>query len=139
LTLKPKGIREPHWHHNAAELDYVLSGRARMTIFGPGNSLDSFEVAPGEIVFIPPAYFHYIENIDTDDDMQFAIFFNHERPEDLGISGSFGAYSNDILASVFGIHSFGFPTKISRRSLYSCRRRSLTLVTAVLFLHSLSL
>jgi len=77
-----------------------------MTIFGPGDSVDTFEVGPGEIVFIPPAYFHYIENIgDNDDDMQFAIFFNHERPEDLGISGSFGAYSNDVLASVFGVRS----------------------------------
>src|ERR687883_262262 len=77
-----------------------------MIIFGPDDTLDSFEVAPGEIVFIPPAYFHYIENIgDNDDDMQFAIFFNNERPEDLGISGSFGAYSNDILASVFGIQT----------------------------------
>ena len=83
----------------------MISGRARMTIFGPSDSVDTFEVGPGEIVFIPPAYFHYIENIrdnDDDDDMQFAIFFNHERPEDLGISGSFGAYSNEILASVFG-------------------------------------
>jgi oxalate decarboxylase len=104
LTLKPKGIREPHWHPNAAELDYVISGRARITIFGPGDSIDTFEVGPGQIVFIPPAYFHYIENIgDNDEDMQFAIFFNHERPEDLGISGSFGAYSNEILASVFGV------------------------------------
>jgi oxalate decarboxylase len=74
-----------------------------MTIFGPGDSIDTFEVGPGEIVFIPAAYFHYIENIDNDDDMQFAIFFNNERPEDLGISGSFGAYSNDIIASVFGV------------------------------------
>ena len=104
LTLKHKGIREPHWQPNAAELDYVISGRARMTIFGSGDSVDTFEVGPGEIVFIPPTYFHYIENIGDnadDDDMQFAIFFNHERPEDLGISGSFGAYSNEILASVF--------------------------------------
>jgi oxalate decarboxylase len=31
------------------------------------------------------------------------FFFNNERPEDLGISGSFGAYSNEILASVFRI------------------------------------
>lgn len=104
LTLKPKGIREPHWHPNAAELDYVVSGRARMTIFSPGDSIDTFEVGPGEIVFIPPAYFHYIENIGGDD-MQFAVFFSHERPEDLGISGSFGAYSNEVLASVFGVQS----------------------------------
>jgi oxalate decarboxylase len=109
LTLKPKGIREPHWHPNTAELDYVISGKARMTIFGPGDSVDTFEVGPGEIVFIPPAYFHYIENIgDNDEDMQFAIFFNHERPEDLGISGSFGAYSNDVLASIFGIQPTTF-------------------------------
>ncbi|HYY51201.1 MAG TPA: hypothetical protein VE643_10035 [Nitrososphaeraceae archaeon] len=35
-----------------------------MIIFGPGDTLDTFEVGPGEIVFIPPDYFHYIENID---------------------------------------------------------------------------
>jgi oxalate decarboxylase len=104
LTLRAKGIREPHWHPNAAELDYVISGKARMTIFGPGDSVDTFEVGPGEIVFIPPAYFHYIENIG-DSSMRFGIFFNHERPEDLGISGSFGAYSNEVLASVFGVRS----------------------------------
>jgi hypothetical protein len=32
-----------------------------------------------------------------------AIFFNHEQPEDLGISGAFGAYSNEVLASIFGL------------------------------------
>jgi oxalate decarboxylase len=103
LTLKPKGIREPHWHPNAAELDYVISGRARMTIFSPGDNVDTFEVGPGEIVFIPPAYFHYIENLNGSEDMQFAVFFNHERPEDIGLSGAFGAYSNEVLGSIFGL------------------------------------
>jgi oxalate decarboxylase len=105
LTLRPKGIREPHWHPNAAELDYVISGRARMTIFSPGDNVDTFEVGPGEIVFIPSGYFHYIENVSPDKDMQFAVFFNHERPEDIGISGVFGAYSNEVLGSVFGLQS----------------------------------
>jgi oxalate decarboxylase len=103
LTLKPKGIREPHWHPNAAELDYVISGRARMTIFSPGDQVDTFEVGSNEIVFIPPAYFHYIENVNSDEDMQFAVFFNHEHPEDIGISGAFGAYSNEVLGSIFGL------------------------------------
>lgn len=105
LILKPKGIREPHWHPNAAELDYVISGRARMTIFSPGDKTDTFEVGPNEIVFIPPGYFHYIENVDSNEDMQFAVFFNHERPEDIGISGAFGAYSNEVLGSIFGLES----------------------------------
>jgi oxalate decarboxylase len=103
LTLKPKGIREPHWHPNATELDYVISGRGRMTIFSPGDNVDTFEVGAGEIVFIPSAYFHYIENVNGSEDMQFAVFFNHERPEDIGISGALSAYSNEVLASVFGL------------------------------------
>jgi oxalate decarboxylase len=96
LHLEKEGVLEPHWHPNAAELDYVISGRARMTIFCPGDDIDTFEVGPGEIVFIPSAYFHYIENVSPNKDMQFAVFFNHERPEDIGISGVFGAYSNEV-------------------------------------------
>lgn len=103
LMLKPKGIREPHWHPNAAELDYVIRGKARMTIFGPGDNIDTFDVGPGEIVFIPSAYFHYIENLSDSEDMQFAIFFNNERPEDIGLSGALGAYSNQVLGSIFGL------------------------------------
>ncbi|WP_148685835.1 cupin domain-containing protein [Candidatus Nitrosocosmicus hydrocola] len=105
LTLKPKGIREPHWHPNAAELDYVIKGRARMTIFSPGDNVDTFEVGVNDIVFIPPGYFHYIENLNSNEDMQFAVFFNDERPEDIGISGAFGVYSNEVLASLFKVES----------------------------------
>ena len=39
LRLEGGGIREPHWHPNAAELDYCLSGRALMTIFSPGPAM----------------------------------------------------------------------------------------------------
>jgi oxalate decarboxylase len=87
---------------------------------------DTFEVGPGEIVFIPPAYFHYIENI-SDDDMQFGIFFNHERPEDLGITGSFGAYTNEVIASVFGVQSTTLLNSLPKyqEDLCSCRRSCL--------------
>jgi oxalate decarboxylase len=103
LRLKPNGIREPHWHPNAAELDYVIEGRARMTILSPGGSADTFEVNSGQIVFIPPAYFHYIENPDSINNMHFAVFFGHEKPEDIGISGALSAYSNEVLAAVFNL------------------------------------
>jgi oxalate decarboxylase len=71
--LKPNGIREPHWHPNAAELDYVIDGRAGMTILSPGGSVDTFDVSPSQIVFISPAYFHYIENPDSINNMHFAV------------------------------------------------------------------
>jgi oxalate decarboxylase len=102
LYLKKGGIREPHWHPNAAELDYVINGRARMVIFSPGGNIDTFEVGPDQIVFIPTAYFHYIENIG-DEELHFAVFFSHEKPQDIGISGAFGAYSNEVFGAVFNV------------------------------------
>jgi oxalate decarboxylase len=103
LILKKGGIREPHWHPNAAELDYVIKGNARMTIFSPGGDIDTFEVGPDQIVFIPTAYFHYIENI-ADEELHFAVFFSHEKPQDIGISGAFGSYSNEVLGAVFNVN-----------------------------------
>jgi oxalate decarboxylase len=45
--------------------------------------------------------------VSPNKDMQFAVFFKHERPEHIGITGVFGAYSNEVLGSVFGL-----PTKV---------------------------
>jgi oxalate decarboxylase len=103
LSLKKGGIREPHWHPNAAELDYVIDGRARMKIFSPGGNIDTFEVEPNQIVFIPTAYFHYIENIG-DEELHFAVFFSHEKPQDIGISRAFRAYTNEVLGAVFNMN-----------------------------------
>ena len=82
-------------------LDYVIDGKARLTIFSPDGAGNTFEMGPGQIVFIPPAYFHYIENIDPANTCHFAVFFNSERPEDTGISGALSSYSNEVLAATF--------------------------------------
>jgi oxalate decarboxylase len=71
LHLDKGGVREPHWHPNAVELGYCLTCRAIMTIFSCGIRLcikwkSSYD-------YIPPAYFHYIENIGGGN-MRFAIF-----------------------------------------------------------------
>ena len=103
LLLNKGVVREPHWHPNAAELDYDIKGRARMIIFSPGGDVDTLEVEPNQIVFIPTAYFHYIENIG-DEELRFAVFFSHEKPQDIGISGAFGSYSNEVLGAVFNVN-----------------------------------
>ncbi len=103
LQLEKGGVREPHWHPNAAELSYCLAGRALMTIFSPGAGHDTFTVDPGEIVFVPKGYIHHIENIH-EGDTKFAIVFNHELPEDIGISGSTGAMTDSVLAATLDFH-----------------------------------
>ena len=103
LIVKPNGIREPHWHPNASELGYVLDGLARLIVLNPGGTVDTFEVGPGDIYFIPTGFFHYIENLDSNKNMHFAIFFGSDTPGDIGISGSLSAYSNDVLGATFNL------------------------------------
>lgn len=102
LMLEPKGIREPHWHPNAHELNYLIKGRAKISLLSPGEQVDSFEMEEGDISFLPKGYFHYIENIG-EGALQMAIFFNNTNPTDLGLAASLGAYSNELLASIFNV------------------------------------
>jgi oxalate decarboxylase len=102
VLLKPQGAREPHWHPNAAELNYLTRGSARITLLSPGGHVDTFDMTAGDLSYMPRGYIHYIENIGTED-AHFAIFFNHTAPSDIGLSGCFGAYSNEVLSSLFGV------------------------------------
>jgi len=107
LQLNPKGTREPHWHPNAHELNYLISGAVRITILSPGGKLDSFEMSAGDMSFLPRGYLHDIETIG-DDPARLAVFFNHNDPSDMGISGCLGAYPNELLAELFKVPSSYF-------------------------------
>ena len=37
VKLKPGGLRELHWHPNADEWQYFISGKGRMTVFAAGG------------------------------------------------------------------------------------------------------
>lgn len=107
VLLYPGGAREPHWHPNAHELNVLVRGHARISILSPGGDLDTFDMQAGDISFLPRSYFHYIENLGQED-AHFVIFFNATAPSDIGISGSCGAYSDEVLASLFGVEASRF-------------------------------
>jgi oxalate decarboxylase len=102
LHLHPQGVREPHWHPNAHELNYLIKGRALITLLSPDGSLEQFEMSEGMVSFLPRGYLHHIEAIG-DESAHFAVFFNHKNPSDIGISGALGAYSNELLTALFGV------------------------------------
>jgi oxalate decarboxylase len=110
IRLKPSGIIEPHVHPNAAELNYVLNGKARFTVLSPGGEVQSSEVGQGQVIFVPTGYFHYIENPDSLNGGEVASFFGNENPEFIGIAAGLGSYSNDVLSSVFNVDPKFFAT-----------------------------
>lgn len=74
LSAVPGGLREPHWHPNAAELNYCVSGEAQIGIVAPDGNTQTFAVNAGDIAYIPRNWFHYIANTG-DEPLQFLIFF----------------------------------------------------------------
>lgn len=104
LRMNGRAVREPHWHPNAAELNYVIEGSVRLTIVSPGggaDSVDTVDLSAGDISYIPKAYFHHIETLG-DGPAHLAVFFDHEQPGDNGITAALSAYSDPVLAAVFG-------------------------------------
>lgn len=79
MHLKKGDVREPHWHPNASELSYCLSGRAEMSIFlgSPNRVHDSFTIEPGNIVFVPQGYLHDFD-IVSNEEAKFVLVFNNE-------------------------------------------------------------
>jgi oxalate decarboxylase len=104
LVLAPGVIREPHWHANANELTYCLSGTALVTVFDNADEFSSFTITAGQMFHVDSGALHHIENIG-DDEAQFIVVFSHERPEDFSLRGAFGAMTDAVLGNTFDLPS----------------------------------
>jgi oxalate decarboxylase len=100
LRLSKNGVREPHWHPNATELNFVVKGTAKLTILSPNGDIDTFDLKPGQGSTIPAGYFHHIENTGPSE-LHMTVFFGNKAPDDIGLSGALSAYSNEMLAALF--------------------------------------
>lgn len=102
LRVVKGGVREPHWHPNATELNFVVRGKARLTILSPSGDIDTFELTQGQGSIIPAGYFHHIENLSPSE-LHMTVFFSNSLPNDIGLSGALSAYSKEVLASLFSV------------------------------------
>ncbi len=102
LVLKPGGLREPHWHPNAWEMDIVLSGKVELFVVNPDATVDTVTLEPGVIGFIPQGYAHSIKNKGTEDATIYVVF-NNSAPDDIGLSTMLGGMPKDQFAQTFGV------------------------------------
>lgn len=66
IDLEPGGMREIHWHPDADEIQYYISGQARMTVFDAVNNARTFDYVAGDVGYVPKTLAHYIENTGTE-------------------------------------------------------------------------
>ncbi|OYX87048.1 MAG: cupin, partial [Azorhizobium sp. 35-67-5] len=66
IDLEPGGMREIHWHPDADEIQYYVSGQARMTVFDAVDNARTFDFVAGDVGYVPKTLAHYIENTGTE-------------------------------------------------------------------------
>src|ERR1700744_4603343 len=59
LTIKPGGMRELHWHPNASEWQYYISGKGRFTVFSPVGQARTMDVNANDVGYVPSNAGHY--------------------------------------------------------------------------------
>jgi oxalate decarboxylase len=85
VRLKPGGLRELHWHPNADEWQYYISGKGRMTVFAAGTHARTMDFQEGDVGYILQSSPHYIQNTG-DTDLVFLEMFKSDHYEDISLA-----------------------------------------------------
>jgi len=85
VRLKPGGLRELHWHPNADEWQYYISGKARMGVFIAGTRARTMDFQEGDVGYIEQSVPHWIENTGNTD-VVFLEMFKSPVYEDISLA-----------------------------------------------------
>lgn len=85
VTIHPGGMRELHWHQNADEWQYYISGKGRMTVLATGHRARTMDFEAGDVGYVQQTLPHYIENTGNTD-LRFLEMFKANRYQDLSLS-----------------------------------------------------
>ena len=85
VKLKLGGLRELHWHPNADEWQYFISGKGRMTVFAAGGRARTMDMQAGDVGYILQSNPHYIENTG-DSELVFLEMFKNPHYQDISLA-----------------------------------------------------
>ncbi|MBO4223822.1 oxalate decarboxylase family bicupin [Bradyrhizobium neotropicale] len=85
VEVDPGHMREIHWHPNADEWQFYISGKARMTVFAAEGNARTFDYQAGDVGYVPKSMSHFIENTGGEP-LQFLELFRSPRFMDVSLA-----------------------------------------------------
>jgi oxalate decarboxylase len=119
MSLNPGGLRELHWHANAAEWAYVIKGQCRVTTINPQGQSQIADFAAGDVWYFPRGFGHSIQGIGAEDCLFVLVFDNGYFSEfgTFSISDWVGHTPPEVLAKNFGVPASTF-ANFPKREVY---------------------
>ena len=102
MELEPGAVRGMHWHPNADEWQYVLSGSARMTVFASLAKAARVDLEAGDVGYAPMGYGHYIQN-SGDEPLRMLLAFNSGTYEEIGLAAWLAGNARRSVATNLGL------------------------------------
>jgi oxalate decarboxylase/phosphoglucose isomerase-like protein (cupin superfamily) len=100
--LSANNVIEPHYHQNAAELVYCISGAATVSILNPfTKQILNYSITPGQVANIPQAWWHYA--VATVDNTHLLAIFDSPTPEVILGSDILKFTPTNIMSHTYGL------------------------------------
>ncbi|XP_026522071.1 uncharacterized protein LOC113411295 [Notechis scutatus] len=101
LRISNNALRQPHFHFNANEMGYVISGCGKVGVIVSSTLSTDFTIEVGDVVFFPVGTQHYIKNTCDEDLLLILAFSTNNQLQTLDMDDYFHATADQILAQLF--------------------------------------
>ena len=114
MDIEPGCIRELHWHPNADEWQYVMSGTGKVSIFGSHGRVKTMPFSKGMVSFIKQGYGHYVENTGAET-LKLIVLFNSPVYQELSLNDWLTANPAQLVADHFGMSTGQAATLVNHK------------------------
>lgn len=102
VIIKPGAMRALHWHQNADEWQFWISGKGRMTLFANESDARTIDFNPSDIGYVPVTLPHYIENTGTND-LIYLEMFKAPAYKDVSLNNWIAALPPELVTQHLGL------------------------------------
>lgn len=104
LEIWEECMRLPHWHPNASEIGYVVSGKIEVMIWRSAGETAMFTVSAGMCWFIPQGALHSLNNVGKEK-ASLLVGFSSSKPGDIDLPVAFNGIPVAIRDAYTSPHS----------------------------------
>ena len=100
ISIRPGAMLGLHWHPNSNEWNYVLAGRAEVSLYGARGRGPVATFAPGEVAYYPRGFGHAIRNVGVEP-LEIVQVWDAGRFEEITLAGMIAAAPSWLVAKTF--------------------------------------